>query len=112
MADRLFEGEEAVLHVLERIVAPLGLRVDGLSPWVDARLPDRSGARDRAASFALRSRPERAEVLRRYAALGWAGTGSSIMVFLVLPTFLPLTVVPLPGRLGTQCAHSGWKYGL
>jgi Flp pilus assembly CpaF family ATPase len=24
----LFEGEEAVLHVIERIVAPLGLRVD------------------------------------------------------------------------------------
>jgi pilus assembly protein CpaF len=41
--DRLFEGEEAVLHVIERIVAPLGLRVDGSSPWVDARLPD--GAR-------------------------------------------------------------------
>jgi pilus assembly protein CpaF len=39
---RLFEGEEAVLHVIERIVAPLGLRVDGSSPWVDARLPDGS----------------------------------------------------------------------
>ena len=32
----LFEGEEAVLHVIERIVAPLGLRVDESSPWVDA----------------------------------------------------------------------------
>ncbi len=42
VADRLFEGEEAVLHVIERIVAPLGLRVDGSSPWVDARLPDGS----------------------------------------------------------------------
>ena len=42
MADRLFEGEEAVLHVIERIVAPLGLRVDATSPWVDARLPDGS----------------------------------------------------------------------
>jgi pilus assembly protein CpaF len=39
---RLFEGEEAVLHVIERIVAPLGLRVDAMSPWVDARLPDGS----------------------------------------------------------------------
>src|SRR6266508_690671 len=38
----LFEGEEAVLHVIERIVAPLGLRVDESSPWVDARLPDGS----------------------------------------------------------------------
>ena len=90
VADRLFEGEEAVLHVIERIVAPLGLRVDATSPWVDARLPDGSrvqtrflsapfltvddpqpqpskcrdpGARDRPASFALRSRPEREEVL-------------------------------------------------
>jgi Flp pilus assembly CpaF family ATPase len=42
VADRLFEGEEAVLHVIERIVAPLGLRVDAMSPWVDARLPDGS----------------------------------------------------------------------
>jgi pilus assembly protein CpaF len=41
VADRLFEGE-AVLHVIERIVAPLGLRVDATSPWVDARLPDGS----------------------------------------------------------------------
>ena len=40
--DRLFEGEEAVLHVIERIVAPLGPRVDGSSPWVDARLSDGS----------------------------------------------------------------------
>ena len=42
MADRLFEGEEAVLHVIERMVAPLGLRVDAPSPWVDARLQDGS----------------------------------------------------------------------
>ena len=42
VVDRLFEGEEAVLHVIERIVAPLGLRVDRSSPWVDARLPDGS----------------------------------------------------------------------
>jgi pilus assembly protein CpaF len=40
---RLFEGEEQVYHLIERIVAPLGLRVDESSPFVDARLPD--GAR-------------------------------------------------------------------
>jgi pilus assembly protein CpaF len=40
--DRLFEGEEPILHLIERIVGPLGLRVDGSSPWVDARLPDGS----------------------------------------------------------------------
>jgi pilus assembly protein CpaF len=38
----LFEGEEQVLHLIERIVAPLGLRVDESSPYVDARLPDGS----------------------------------------------------------------------
>jgi len=42
VGDRLFEGEEAVLHVIERIVAPLGLRVDESSPWVDARLSNGS----------------------------------------------------------------------
>jgi DNA invertase Pin-like site-specific DNA recombinase len=40
--DRLFEGEEPVVHLIERIVGPLGLRVDHASPWVDARLPDGS----------------------------------------------------------------------
>jgi pilus assembly protein CpaF len=38
----LFEGEEAVLHLIERIVGPLGLRVDESSPYVDARLLDGS----------------------------------------------------------------------
>jgi pilus assembly protein CpaF len=39
----VFEGEDDVRHLIERIVGPLGLRVDGSSPWVDARLP--SGSR-------------------------------------------------------------------
>jgi pilus assembly protein CpaF len=30
------------VHLIERIVGPLGLRVDHASPWVDARLPDGS----------------------------------------------------------------------
>jgi pilus assembly protein CpaF len=38
----LFEGEEQVRHLIERIVAPLGLRVDESSPYVDARLQDGS----------------------------------------------------------------------
>jgi pilus assembly protein CpaF len=42
-AEGLFlEGEEQVLHLIERIVAPLGLRVDESSPFVDARLQDGS----------------------------------------------------------------------
>ncbi|HEV3475714.1 MAG TPA: CpaF family protein [Actinomycetota bacterium] len=38
----LFEGEEAVLRLIERIVGPLGLRADESCPMVDARLPDGS----------------------------------------------------------------------
>jgi pilus assembly protein CpaF len=38
----LFEGEEAVYHLIERVVGPLGLRVDESCPFVDARLPDGS----------------------------------------------------------------------
>jgi pilus assembly protein CpaF len=38
----LFEGEEAVHHLIERIVGPLGLRIDESVPVVDARLPDGS----------------------------------------------------------------------
>jgi pilus assembly protein CpaF len=38
----VFEGEGQVFHLIERIVAPLGLRVDESSPYVDARLSDGS----------------------------------------------------------------------
>src|SRR5690606_30635880 len=37
-----FEDDEHVRHVIERIVAPLGRRIDESSPMVDARLPDGS----------------------------------------------------------------------
>ncbi len=37
-----FEGEAQVRNLIERIVSPLGLRVDESSPYVDARLPDGS----------------------------------------------------------------------
>src|SRR5439155_23530979 len=46
----LFEGEEQVYHLIERIVAPLGLRVDESSPYVDARLPDGARVKDDAGS--------------------------------------------------------------
>lgn len=36
------EGEEQVRRLIERIVSPLGLRVDESSPYVDARLSDGS----------------------------------------------------------------------
>jgi Flp pilus assembly CpaF family ATPase len=62
VADRLFEGEEAVLHVIERIVAPLGLRVDATSPWVDARLPDGSRVQARFLSTTTLSLPDPFEV--------------------------------------------------
>ncbi|SEN63210.1 CpaF family protein [Lihuaxuella thermophila] len=40
--DVQFRDEEALRHVIDRIVAPLGRRIDVSSPMVDARLPDGS----------------------------------------------------------------------
>ncbi|MCS1352430.1 CpaF family protein [Mechercharimyces sp. CAU 1602] len=37
-----FRDEEALRHVIDRIVAPIGRRIDVSSPMVDARLPDGS----------------------------------------------------------------------
>ncbi|MGH2795598.1 MAG: CpaF family protein, partial [Actinomycetota bacterium] len=36
------EGDAGVRHLIDRVVAPLGLHVDESRPWVDARLPDGS----------------------------------------------------------------------
>jgi pilus assembly protein CpaF len=41
-AGKVFSSEQAVLAIIERIVAPLGRHVDEASPLVDARLPDGS----------------------------------------------------------------------
>jgi pilus assembly protein CpaF len=38
----LLADDRSVLHLIDRIVAPLGLRIDESVPWVDARLPDGS----------------------------------------------------------------------
>jgi pilus assembly protein CpaF len=37
-----FESDEHVMRIVDRIVAPLGRRIDESSPYVDARLPDGS----------------------------------------------------------------------
>jgi pilus assembly protein CpaF len=37
-----FESDDHVMRIIDRIVAPLGRRVDESSPYVDARLPDGS----------------------------------------------------------------------
>jgi pilus assembly protein CpaF len=37
-----FESDEHVMRIIERIVSPLGRRIDESSPYVDARLPDGS----------------------------------------------------------------------
>ncbi len=42
LTDLSFRDDEHVLHVIEKIVAPLGRRIDESSPMVDARLPDGS----------------------------------------------------------------------
>jgi len=41
-ADAAFAGEPELRHAIERILAPLGRRVDEASPLCDARLPDGS----------------------------------------------------------------------
>ena len=41
-ASVIFEDDEHVMRIIDRIVAPLGRRVDESSPTVDARLPDGS----------------------------------------------------------------------
>jgi pilus assembly protein CpaF len=38
----VFRNDEHVLHVIDRIIAPIGRRIDETSPRVDARLPDGS----------------------------------------------------------------------
>jgi pilus assembly protein CpaF len=42
LTDRTFINDAQVLQILERILAPLGRRIDESSPMVDARLPDGS----------------------------------------------------------------------
>lgn len=39
---RTFQDSQHVMSVIERIVAPIGRRIDESSPMVDARLPDGS----------------------------------------------------------------------
>lgn len=41
-SDVRFPSETDVRHFIERVVSPLGLRVDATAPWVDARLADGS----------------------------------------------------------------------
>ena len=40
--DVTFRDDEHVMHIIDKIVSPLGRRVDESSPYVDARLPDGS----------------------------------------------------------------------
>ncbi|MCT4607050.1 MAG: CpaF family protein [Marinisporobacter sp.] len=42
LTDITFQDHEHVMHIIEKIVAPLGRRIDESSPMVDARLPDGS----------------------------------------------------------------------
>ena len=42
LTDRTFMDDPSVLAIIERIVSPLGRRIDESQPYVDARLPDGS----------------------------------------------------------------------
>ena len=50
-----FRDQEHILHVIDRIVAPLGRRVDESTSFVDARLPDGSRVNAIIPPLALRS---------------------------------------------------------
>jgi len=52
--DAAFSSEQSVRWVIERIVAPLGRRIDESAPMVDARLPDGSRVNAVIAPVALR----------------------------------------------------------
>jgi len=52
--DTVFSSEQAVRGVIDRIVAPLGRRIDESSPMVDARLPDGSRVNSVIPPIALR----------------------------------------------------------
>ncbi|QGU00293.1 Type II/IV secretion system ATP hydrolase TadA/VirB11/CpaF, TadA subfamily [Candidatus Syntrophocurvum alkaliphilum] len=42
LTDIKFKDNQHIMHIIERIVSPLGRRIDESSPMVDARLPDGS----------------------------------------------------------------------
>lgn len=42
LSDVVFRDNDHILHIIEKIVAPLGRRIDESMPMVDARLPDGS----------------------------------------------------------------------
>jgi pilus assembly protein CpaF len=42
LSDRTFRDDDHILRLIEKIVSPLGRRIDESSPMVDARLPDGS----------------------------------------------------------------------
>ncbi|MBI4321030.1 MAG: CpaF family protein [Chloroflexi bacterium] len=42
LSDQVFRDDQHILRIIERIVAPIGRRIDESSPMVDARLPDGS----------------------------------------------------------------------
>jgi pilus assembly protein CpaF len=42
LSDRQFRDDDHIMRVIDKIVAPLGRRIDESSPMVDARLPDGS----------------------------------------------------------------------
>jgi pilus assembly protein CpaF len=53
LTDIHFRDDDHVINVIERIVAPIGRRIDESSPMVDARLPDGSRVNAIIAPLAL-----------------------------------------------------------
>lgn len=64
-----FAGAEHLLQIIERIIAPLGRRIDEASPLVDARLPDGSRVNAVIPPVALRGP---ALTIRRFRPVPWS----------------------------------------
>ncbi len=86
-ADVGFESNESLLAAVERVIAPLGLRIDRSSPMVDARLPD--GSRLHAVTppasvdhpiVAIRRFTQAVDSLEALVALGTASAGQAIVL--------------------------------
>ncbi len=75
--DAVFSSEQSLLGVIEKIVTPLGRRIDESSPMVDARLPDGSRVHAiiapvalKGAALTLRKFPQRRPTMQDLLAAG------------------------------------------
>ncbi|HHY73663.1 MAG TPA: CpaF family protein [Bacillus bacterium] len=87
ITDVTFRNDDHVRHIVDRIVAPIGRRIDESSPMVDARLPDGSRVNAVIAPISLNGtlvsiRKFRKEPFKMEDLLNFSALNSSMAVFL------------------------------